>query len=172
MAPSFQYGQAYRDHHPRLSSLSVDQLATMLGNIVQKLDDPNWGGDAEERMRAVQAELARRELGRNASFVPMLACCGYNVRWRDWTAAQRRRLLLWMFDGELPTINDAWYMADWGEPGSLKRLRRLYRTIRDYDRKFGDQPNADVASARWQSDLQFLVQIASNRFPRTGPSQR
>ena len=118
--------------------MEVEKLSAILQNAIRNLDQPARSVRASELLAEVQDELVRRESTRADGFVPMLACVGYNVRWQGWTASERRKLLEWIIDAELPCVNNQAFMAEWGEPASLDRLRCLYRTVKRYLIRYGD----------------------------------
>lgn len=143
-----------------LARLDVEKLSVLLCNAVLRLDDPALGTRAEDTLRAVQAELSRREIAKQGLHVPVLRCVGYNVRWHGWSPDARRRLLDWIIANDLPDVQDERAKAECGEPGSTERMRWLYRTIRLYRRRYGNGPNMEVARLRWPADLDYVAAVA------------
>ncbi len=140
----------------QLRRCDEERLRTLHRNCLLNLDHPERGGEAEALLEDIHREFARRADKGPDSFLPMLACVGYNVRWGKLEGAERRRLLDWILASDLPRINDAAFMARWGEPGSPERRRCLYETILGYRRQYGVRPGMAVADARWRADLAWL----------------
>lgn len=130
------------------------------------LDKPDWVERADEAIVTIQSEFLRRQrLHQTRDYLPMLGALGYHVRQHGWKHTERRRLLLWIVDGELPTLNDDRYTRAWGRPGSLRRIKRMYDDIGLYARIYGSGPGMEITKSRWEADRAFLRGLAIERFP-------
>lgn len=109
------------------SAQSDDQLLILLQRAVMLLHKPDWVERADEAIATIQTEFVQRQrLHLTRDYVPMLGALGYHVWQHGWKHTERRRLLLWIVDGELPTLNGDRYTRAWGRPGSLRRIKRMY----------------------------------------------
>lgn len=139
-----------------LSSLTLDQLQIFLLNAVRGLKDrPVEAHRIIEKV--VKEMLARRELA--PEFTPVLSLLGYNVRWKKWTSKDRQTFLQWLIHADLGSAGDAIVPG----PG-IERARYIYRTIRSWMRRYGEQIHMVDAAARWQSDMTFLEQLGQQGF--------
>jgi hypothetical protein len=138
--------------------LDEEGLRNLHRNCLLKLDDVKRGREAAALLKLIHAELSRRAKDDrdDQGFLPLLRCVGYNVHWHGLGLAERRRLLDWLLESELPQINDAEYVASWGDPGSNKRRQRLIETIQLYRRRYGPGPGMENALIRWDADLAYL----------------
>lgn len=150
------------------SRRSDEELLAMLRQAVIKLDKPGWSDRAGEAIKDIQAEfLLRQKLHLHREYTPMLGALGYTVKQKSLKLRERRKLLVWIVDGPLPLINDERYNVAWGEPGSLKRIQRMYADISFYTKRYGSGPGMEMAKARWQADMEFLQHLAFERFPES-----
>lgn len=71
--------------------------------------------------------------------------------------AERRLLLDWAYANHLPPVESPDYMADWGAPQTVARLRRIAEHIARQGqlrrKAFGGR---DRAVKEWQADLDYL----------------
>jgi hypothetical protein len=141
--------------------LTDAQLQTLHVNCLAKLGDGRLGNRAETMLAVIHDEFRLRHLkATNESFVPMLACVGYNVRYGDLTETARRNLLDLIIRSTLPQINSPDYMQEWAEPGSMERCRNLWRTIKLYRDRYGGKDSTELAVERWEDDLAYVESIA------------
>jgi hypothetical protein len=139
--------------------LDIEKLRVLHRNCLLNLLNPVRSDQARELINLLHHEFVRRATQESGGqFVPMLSCVGYNVRWKDLETRERRSLIDWVLHSELPQINNAQFMSKWGSPGSKRRFRCLYDTIQGYCDRYGQEPLMEVASARWKSDLDYIVQ--------------
>jgi len=72
---------------------------------------------------------------------------------------QRRKILTYVYLGELPTVIDDAYSSEWGSPGSRKRLVKMKNSlmtfIRNAQRRSGSM---GIAIHEWQEDLRFIYE--------------
>jgi hypothetical protein len=70
---------------------------------------------------------------------------------------ERRKILTYVYLGELPKVIDEAYSREWGSPGSRKRLVKMKNSlmtfIRNAQRRSG---NMGIAIHEWQEDLRFI----------------
>ena len=126
-------------------------------NALRLQDDQRFGAKALEAQREIRSEFLRREQEDvSGDFLPMLRCLGYHVRYSGLTETARLQLLRNIICLDLPHINSQKYMDEWGEPGTAKRVRAIYNTIRTYLHRYGVKPELALARDRWESDLLFL----------------
>jgi len=141
--------------------LTGNKLHTFHANCILGLDHPARGKQAAVLIEQLNGEFTRRATEKSVGgFVPLLGCVGYNVRWHGFEKAERRRVIDWILTSDLPQINDPTFMASWGRPETRTRFKCLYRTIALYIRKFGSGQFAEVAAARWRTDLSYIAEKA------------
>ena len=90
----------------------------------------------------------------------MLSFMGYKVgAGSPLTTMQRRKILTYVYLGELPTVIDDAYSREWGSPGSRKRLVKMKNSlmtfIRNAQRRSGSM---GIAIHEWQEDLRFIYE--------------
>jgi hypothetical protein len=90
----------------------------------------------------------------------MLSFMGYRVGSNSsLTTMQRRGILTYVYLGELPRLENEYYMKEWGSPGSRKRLNKMKNAIMAFLRNAQRRrSNMAIAIHEWQEDLQFIYQ--------------
>ena len=85
---------------------------------------------------------------------------GYRVGEKRLYRNQRLKLLQWVFEQELPLVEDQAYMAEWGNPAEPKRLEKMAKTIAAFIRSAKRRQSANMrqAIADWEADLAWLKQ--------------
>jgi len=84
---------------------------------------------------------------------------GYRVGASGVDASERRSILSEVYRDELRLNLSAEYLAEWGEPETAQRLRKLANTIASLARNMKGRRLTETASIReWESDLEFLRQ--------------
>ncbi|QEG00166.1 hypothetical protein Mal15_42350 [Stieleria maiorica] len=84
---------------------------------------------------------------------------GYRVGRQGLTPSARRKLLSDAFTGDLPFVQSASYMKEWGRSGSGKRLRKLARLLAANIHNANNRSGADSyqeAIEDWRDDLEWL----------------
>jgi hypothetical protein len=83
---------------------------------------------------------------------------GYKVGKSGVAKQSRIALLDDAFCGTLPSINSREYMAEWGKPGSAKRLKKMANSIAEFAKshKKQDPKKYAIAIRDWESDLAHL----------------
>lgn len=128
-----------------LSQLTDYKLQAYLLNAVKHAEkDPDA---ADEIIAAVVEEISNRD-----SSSHLLTRLGYNVRWKTWRAKERRVLLAWIIDVDLPDK----LVTQTGSPRTRTRVVFVGRTISNWLKYYGRAPNMEQACARWGADLEYL----------------
>ena len=89
----------------------------------------------------------------------VLSFMGYHVGESSALSAEQRRLILdYVIAEQIPKVNDPAYMAQWGDPGSGARLRKMADSLATFARSAKQNKHADksVAVFEWESDLVYL----------------
>jgi len=88
----------------------------------------------------------------------MLSFMGYKVGAGSLLATmERRKILTYVYLGDLPTVIDEGYTRQWGSPGSRKRLMKLKNTLMSFVRNAQRREvNMRIAIEEWQNDLRFI----------------
>ena len=91
----------------------------------------------------------------------MLRYLGYHVGETNPTPEVERRLILdYAFEKDLPPLNDSQYYSAWGECSAPERLSKLANTIAAFARNAKRRDPIALARAirEWESDLEYLRQ--------------
>lgn len=101
----------------------------------------------------------------------MLSYLGYHVGENGPGESARRAVLDLAYSNTLPNVNNRAYMAQWGDPNSSQRLRKMAKSIAAFCRN-QKRKNADALSVReWESDLEYLrVKYYVRRYDFVWPS--
>lgn len=88
----------------------------------------------------------------------LLSYLGYHAGKTELTAAARRSMLNRAYQDDLPTMNNPIYMAQWGEPKSGTRLRKMAESLAAFCRnqKRKQEYTHSTAVMNWESDLAYL----------------
>lgn len=88
----------------------------------------------------------------------LLSYMGYHVGHSGQLRKQRRDILERVMESTLPKIISPEYIADWGEPRSQQRLRKLADSLAAFrsDRERKVKTSNDEAIRDWTDDLQYL----------------
>ncbi|MFQ5731486.1 MAG: hypothetical protein ACE5KM_05990 [Planctomycetaceae bacterium] len=86
-----------------------------------------------------------------------LAVMGYRVGQSGAENSERRRVLTQAFKESLPFVGPSDYMAQWGEPETPHRLRKIAENIAAYrDNAMNQQKDNTLAIEHWEADLSWL----------------
>jgi superfamily I DNA/RNA helicase len=116
--------------------------------------NPEWPLQAVvRRTEALSGRVFQDEQG-------MLSFMGYRVgAGSKLTTMERRKILTYVYLGDLPTVTSELYTQQWGKPRSRKRLVKLKNAIMSFiknaQRRHG---NMEVAIGEWQEDLRFIYE--------------
>lgn len=153
----------------KISQMDDNALARLLGNAHALLDKNEQNRDAAAVVKAVEEEWARRlhlfQRGDYKASSPkngVLSVVGYKVGNDGGTEKQRRMKLDFIMCGILPPVASPAYMAEWGEPKTRQRYRKLHRVIRVLASSGKKFPNMELAVQQWEDDLEYLEKRWSN----------
>jgi hypothetical protein len=140
-------------------SLDFGKLITMWHNSLS-YRDPREGGLVRD---IVEHEWINREVNLlefSNEIVPeigLLATLGYRVgSTRGLNSNLRQAILERVCSAELPLVFSHSYMAQWGEPDSWKRKRKLQNTLIAFIESKNGQPCFGKAVRDWSEDLVYL----------------
>lgn len=106
----------------------------------------------------------------------MLQYMGYKVGHTDGKELNVRRTILHgIFEGALPPVFPDWYLNEWGETGSARRLQKMAECISAFTRnaKRRRDNKMEVAVGQWESDLEYLYyEYYVGKFHFAWPSAR
>lgn len=89
----------------------------------------------------------------------MLDAFEYHVgKTRGIPSETRRQILQFLFEERIPLVYDTAYTAEWGQPGTARRLQKLAETIAALIRNAKRNTGRDYTQAisEWEDDLSFL----------------
>lgn len=130
--------QFFGADHPALRFLARDGFAWPTTNV-----QPGYG---------YLAEIDAPSKG-------MLAHMGYHVGSNGKALTERRRILDKTYkEAHLPFVESDEYVAQWGEPYSSKRLKKIADSLATFTRnaKLGNRRHMNTAIRDWESDLEYL----------------
>jgi hypothetical protein len=149
----------------KIPSMDDNSLAKLLGNAQTLLAKNPENEDAQVAINAVQAEWAHRlalfKEGNYKASTPengVLSVVGYKVGNDGGSETQRRLKLDFIMTGVLPPVASPAYIAEWGEPKTRDRYRKLHRVIRVLASSNKSFPNRELAVQQWEDDLVYLEQ--------------
>ena len=91
---------------------------------------------------------------------------GYHVGKNGRSELERRLILEFAFDGEIPVDFPPEYRDSWGEPGTSKRYSRIVNHLTMLiDHRFW-QPSMDIAVKQWSQDLAWFKRRFGERADR------
>jgi len=88
----------------------------------------------------------------------MLTYFTYHVGNHMTPTAERRLILEYLVEKELPPIVTREYYSSWGRPGTPERLQKLFNTIGGLIAAASGDPAKSKAIREWEDDLNFLRQ--------------
>ena len=87
----------------------------------------------------------------------MLKAVGYSVGANGLMTASRQRLLKHVYIQVLPYVESKSYVAEWGEPKSGSRLKKMAETLAAFARNAKRQKiDKSIAISEWEQDLAWL----------------
>lgn len=89
----------------------------------------------------------------------MLKALGYHVGEKGEPEALRRKILDYIMTGTLPPAGSPPYYAEWGEPMTRQRYRKLHRVIRVLASSAAHFENMEKANREWEDDLVYLERV-------------
>jgi hypothetical protein len=165
------HGRSYRDDEPRLARVmqeirerehsqfkaEVRALQWRWDELVREMYSTDWPDTA---VRNEEEAFTGEYFDCGAE--GMLSFFGYHVGVTEGLVKPaRERILRYVFNGRLPLVNDEEYTRSWGEPGSAKRLKKLFTTRRNFARNAQARGNPNYADAisEWEADLRYLRRL-------------
>ena len=103
----------------------------------------------------------------------LLSFVGYRAGHNGESDLVRRRILDCVFHNELPHVNSAKYMEEWGTPQQLGRLAKMAQSLAAFTRN-AKRRNEDLSQAieDWEKDLDYLYRkYYINRFHFAWPAE-
>lgn len=153
----------------KIRQMDDNALARLLGNALALLEKNADNKDAVLVINAVQDEWARRlHLFRKGDYKAtspehgVLSAVGYKVGNDGVSEKQRRLKLGYIMSGTLPPVASPAYMAEWGDPNTSQRYRKLHRVIRVLASTGKKYQNMELAVQHWEDDLVYIEQTWSN----------
>ena len=153
----------------KIAQMDDNALARLLGNAQTILEKNSENKDAVNVIKAIQDEWARRLhlfcSGNYKASSPehgVLSVVGYKVGNEGAPEQQRRLKLDYIMSGILPPVASPAYMAEWGEPKTHQRYRKLHRVIRVLASSGKKFSNMERAVLHWEDDLVYLEHTWKN----------
>jgi len=90
----------------------------------------------------------------------LLGFVGYRVGRNGSAESERREILDAVYCEELPPVNSAEYMTEWGRPRTALRLQKLAESVAAFTRNAKRNRTVDLSQAvdDWDADLDYLRQ--------------
>jgi hypothetical protein len=150
--------------------MSYDDLLQLFLNAVGLIVKQKQVEAAKRMITTIHNEWERRRKLGDAFIdferpeMGMLAALGYRVGHTEGRPPQvRREILKYVLEGELPMVHSASYTAEWGEPGSSKRCRKLVRFLQNnIENNHQAKPGMKLAVKEWSEDLAWLEQYVAS----------
>ncbi len=147
----------------RIPDMDDNALSRLFFNAQVQLQDDKLHEAAASVLEAIEREwqkrLAAYEAGNHKAATPtegVLSKVGYKVGVDGLKEPVRRRILDYVLTGTLPPVGSPAHMAEWGEPKSRQRFRKLLRVIRVLASSGNTLGTMDKAVAEWEDDLNYL----------------
>jgi hypothetical protein len=88
----------------------------------------------------------------------LLKFMGYAVGQKGAYRNRRQQVLDYVFNEKVPKVQSNEYMAEWGEPKSINRLKKLADSLATFARNARRRRSSDMdhAIAEWEEDLKYL----------------
>lgn len=94
--------------------------------------------------------------------IGVLRAVGYKVCKDGVRQKHRRQILDYVMSETLPAVGSPAYIAEWGEPKTRVRYRKLHRIIRIFATSERTLDNMDKAVMAWEDDLEYLEKTWSH----------
>jgi hypothetical protein len=88
----------------------------------------------------------------------LLKFMGYAVGQKGAYRNRRQQVLDYVFNEKVPKVQSNEYLAEWGEPKSMNRLKKLADSLATFARNARRRRSSDMdhAIAEWEEDLKYL----------------
>jgi hypothetical protein len=95
----------------------------------------------------------------------LLKFMGYAVGQKGAYRDRRQQVLDYVFNERIPQVQSNEYMAEWGAPKSVERLKKLTNSLSTFARNARRRRSSDMdlAIAEWEEDLRYLKETYGNR---------
>lgn len=95
----------------------------------------------------------------------LLKFMGYAVGQKGAYRNRRQQVLDYVFNERVPKVQSNEYMAEWGEPKSTCRLKKLADSMATFARNARRRRSSDMdhAIAEWEEDLRYLKETYYDR---------
>lgn len=95
----------------------------------------------------------------------LLKFMGYAVGQNGAYCNRRQQVLDYVFNETVPKVQSYEYMAEWGEPKSVDRLKKLANSLATFARNARRRRSSDMdhAIAEWEEDLRYLKETYYDR---------
>jgi hypothetical protein len=155
----------------RLNQLFIEVKALDVAKSLTVSDDPKRLHDVLRSMGAVDTDFSddplcdllifstesRHNGTVNWPSLSPLRAMGYKVGDKGLPPNQRRAILRAAFESSIPVVGSAEYMAEWGNPGTPGRLKKIANYVaslcQNLKRK---RQTSDKAIEDWENDLRWL----------------
>lgn len=148
-----------------LTAMSYEDLFQIFVNAVGWIERGKQVDAAEKEIVAIQNEWQRRRSQGDAFTdferpeTGMLRAFGYRVGHTEGRPpGERKKILKYVLQGELPMVHSASYTDEWGEPGSYKRYRKIVRFLQNNIESNQNKPGVKLAVKEWSEDLAWVEQ--------------
>ena len=140
-----------------------NKLLRLFHNVIDHLEKGKKIDEASNLLNQIEHEWKKRLdnylNGDKKATRPdqgMLKTIGYKVG-NDGIIYTKRRLLLdRVINGILPFCGSPSYMAEWGEPKTKQRFKKLRDVLNQLIIKNRNFPEMDVAVGDWSEDLKYI----------------
>ena len=86
----------------------------------------------------------------------VLSTMGYKVGNDGIDQESRRYLLNYIMREKLPAVGSPAYMAEWGEPETRSRYKKLHRVLQVFISSANTLGSMDKAKREWETDLKYI----------------
>ncbi|MFU8842022.1 MAG: hypothetical protein ACNA8R_15130 [Nitriliruptoraceae bacterium] len=137
--------------------LRAVRLASRVDERLQELASCAALGAGEQEAPTTDHRPAGRTFEPDDVSVGVLAAAGYRVGRNGVCTEARRRALTHIVEHEITDVDDPAYLATWGRPGSVERLRRTANVLAKLARGARTRgPSMTTARVAWSRDLAYL----------------
>jgi hypothetical protein len=155
----------------KIPSMGDNDLRQLFLNANRQIEKSKMVDQAVAVIDAIEVEWKRRlksfEAGQYKADTPeegVLKAVGYKVGNDGRSVAIRHQLLDYIMTRALPPIGSPAYIAEWGEPMTKNRYRKLHRVIKVLASSAKHFENMDVAVLQWESDLEHIEKKYRHHF--------
>ncbi len=140
-----------------------NKLLRLFHNVIDHLEKGKKIDEASNLLNQIEHEWKKRLdnylNGDQKATRPdqgMLKTIGYKVGNDGMIYTKRRLLLDRVINGVLPFCGSPSYMAEWGDPKTKQRFKKLRDVLNQLIFKNKNFPEMDVAVGDWSEDLKYI----------------